>query len=209
DDMKLADVMPHLPEHLPEGCRREGRAIGGDTAEGQAACYQGRVQTPQKGPDIIMGGIVIQHLIEDALVAPVIDYGQNAEGTIREFIGGHIARNIRQGPVKEVRVQARLRLFFPQPRPSSEWSQKGQRHDGRARGASSPGGRASRPRPRAAPPDRSPGGYTACPAGPDQRGRRSSTCDTAYRNAGKRSPADPADTTDRDAPHHAAPIFAN
>jgi hypothetical protein len=24
DDMKLADVMPHLPEHLPEGFRIEG-----------------------------------------------------------------------------------------------------------------------------------------------------------------------------------------
>src|SRR5262245_48044177 len=34
--MKLADLMPHLPEHLPEGCRIERRAIGGDTAEGQS-----------------------------------------------------------------------------------------------------------------------------------------------------------------------------
>src|SRR5262249_18002370 len=130
------------------------------------------VQTPQKGPDIIVGGIVIQNLIEDALVAPVIDYGQNAEGTIIEFIGGHIARKIRQGPVKEGRGPARLRLFFPPPPPHSEWSHRGQRYDGRATGASAPGGRASRPRPRAAPPDRSPGGYTDCPAGPDQRGRR-------------------------------------
>jgi hypothetical protein len=38
--------------------------------------------------------MVIQDLIEEALVAPVIAYGQNAEGTIIECIGGHIARKI-------------------------------------------------------------------------------------------------------------------
>jgi hypothetical protein len=42
DDMKLADLMPHLPEHLLEGFRIERRAIGGDTAEGQATGHQGR-----------------------------------------------------------------------------------------------------------------------------------------------------------------------
>ena len=56
--------------------------------------------------------------IEEALVAAVIDHGQNAEGTIIQFIGGHIARKIRQRPVKEVGVHARLRLFFPPPRPN-------------------------------------------------------------------------------------------
>src|SRR4029453_12261152 len=106
------------------------------------------------------------------LVAAIIDGGQNAEGTIIEFIGGHIARKICQRPVKKVGVHARLRLFSPQPRPSSGWSQRAQRRDGRATGANSLGGRASRPRPRAAPPDRLPGGYTDCPAGPEQRGRR-------------------------------------
>ena len=86
--------MPHLPEHLLEGFRIERRAIGGDTAEGQTACHQGRVQTPQKGPDIIVGGIVVQDVIEDPLVAAIIDGGQNTEGTIIQFIGGHIARKI-------------------------------------------------------------------------------------------------------------------
>ena len=32
-----------------------------------------------------MGGIVIQDIIEDALVAAIIDRGQNAEGTIMGF----------------------------------------------------------------------------------------------------------------------------
>ena len=80
-----------------------------------------------------------------------------------ELIGGHIPRKIRQGPVQEVRIQARLHLFFPPPRPRSGSWQKGQRRGGRARGASSRAGRASRLRPPAVPPDQSRGG------GPERR----------------------------------------
>src|SRR6266446_1224729 len=87
-------------------------------------------------------------------VAAIIDRRKNAEGTIIEFISGHIARKIRQGPVKEVGVHACLRLFFPPPRPSFGSWQKGQRRGGLATGANSLGGRASRPRPQSAPPDR-------------------------------------------------------
>jgi hypothetical protein len=52
------------------------------------------VQPPQKDPDILVGGIVIQDVIEEPLVAAIIDGGQNAEGTIIQFIGGPIARKI-------------------------------------------------------------------------------------------------------------------
>src|SRR5262249_12555867 len=106
------------------------------------------------------------------LVAAIIDGGEYAEGTVIELIGGHIARKIRQGPVKEVRVQARLRLFFPPPRPSSGSWQKGQRHGGRARGANSRASRAGRLRPPVVPPDPSRGGCTDRRGAPDQRGRR-------------------------------------
>src|SRR6185503_13842471 len=61
--------------------------------------------------------IVIQHVREDPLVAAIIDGGKNAEGTIIQFIGGHIPRKIRQRPVQEVGVHARLRLLSPRPRP--------------------------------------------------------------------------------------------
>jgi hypothetical protein len=39
-------------------------------------------------------GIVIQDVIEDPLVAAIIDCRKNAEGTIIQFIGGHIPRKI-------------------------------------------------------------------------------------------------------------------
>ena len=59
DNVKRADLMRHIPEHLPEGLGIERRAIGGDTDEGQVARHQGHFQTPQKVPDVVVGGIVI------------------------------------------------------------------------------------------------------------------------------------------------------
>src|SRR4030095_4141657 len=178
--MKRTDLMRDIPEHLHEGCGRECGAIGREAEEGQVAYCQGCVQTPEKGPDILVGGIVIQDVIEDPLVAAIIDRGKNAEGTIIEFIGGYIARKIRQRPVQEVGVHARLRLFSPPPRPSSGWSQRAQRRGGRATGANSPGGRANHLRPRAAPPDRSRGGCTDCPVAPEPTGPGRSICGTSY-----------------------------
>src|SRR5215468_11666386 len=116
-----------------------------------------------------MGGIMVQDVIEEALVTAIVDSRKNAEGAIIELIGGHVARKSRQGPVKEVGVHARLRLFFPPPRPSSGSWHKGQRRGGRATDAHALGGRARRPRPRCGPRERSPGGYTDCPVAPAQR----------------------------------------
>jgi hypothetical protein len=47
-----------------------------------------------------VGGIVIQDLVEEALVAAIIDNRKNAEGAVIELIGGHVARKIRQRPVR-------------------------------------------------------------------------------------------------------------
>src|SRR5215470_2127230 len=184
--MKRTDLMRDIPEHVHERRGIERRAIGRDTSEGQVACRQGRFESPEKRPDVVVGGIVIQDVIEETLVAAIIDRGENAEGAVIELIGDHIPGKISQRPVQEVRVHARLRLFSPQPRPSSGSWQKGQRHDGRATGANSLGGRASRPRPRAGPPEQSPDGYTERRVAPDQRGRRESTCDTSYSSAANR-----------------------
>jgi len=48
------------------------------------------LQPPEKRPDVVVGGIVIQDVIEEALVAAVIDGGEYAEGTVIEFIGSNI-----------------------------------------------------------------------------------------------------------------------
>jgi hypothetical protein len=68
DDMKLAQLMRHPAKDLGEGGRIEGRTIGGHAPQCQVTHCQGRLQPLQKGPDIIVGGIVIQDVIEDALV---------------------------------------------------------------------------------------------------------------------------------------------
>src|SRR5215510_9983007 len=170
--MKLAELMGHPTKDLGEGGGREGRTISGHAQQRQVTRCQGCFQPTQKGADVIVGGIMVSDVIENTLVTAIIARREHTEGTVIECIGSDIPGKIRQGPVKELWVQARLRLFFSPPRPSAGSWQKGQRPGGRATGANSPGGRANRLRPRCGPPDRSPGEDTDCPAGPDPRGRR-------------------------------------
>ena len=47
-----------------------------------------------------MGRIVIQHVIEEALVAAIIDCGEDAEGAVIELIGGHIS-DLQEGQCDE------------------------------------------------------------------------------------------------------------
>src|SRR5262249_16873487 len=154
---------------LGEGGRIEGRTIGGNTSQRQVTRGQGRFQPTQKHPDVVVGGIVIQDVIEEPFVATIIDGGENAEGTIIEFIGGHGARKIGQRPSPGSRGPCVPAPFFPQPRPSSESWRRGQTRGGRATGANSLGGRAGRLRPPAGPPDPSRGGCTERRVVPDQR----------------------------------------
>jgi hypothetical protein len=52
-------LMGHPAKDLGEGCGIEGRTIGGNAQQRQATRCQGRVEPPQKGPDVIVGGIMV------------------------------------------------------------------------------------------------------------------------------------------------------
>ena len=121
-----------------------------------------------------------------------------------ECSGSAMPRKLRQRPVQARGVQARRGLVVPQPRPRVGAWPRARTRGGRATGANGPGGRAPRLRPRGGPPARAPGGATDCPVGPEPRGRRARTGDTASSHAGQRSPAEPADPRRRDAPRRAA-----
>ena len=49
------------------------RAIGGDALEAQVAIGQCRLQALEKGGDVVMGGIMIEDLIENPFVAAIVD----------------------------------------------------------------------------------------------------------------------------------------
>ena len=184
--MKRTELRRDIPAHLPEGRGSARRASGRAPSEGQGACRQGRFESPEKPPEVIVVRLVIQDGGEEALVAALSDRGEPTEETSIHFIGGDIARPSRQGPGQAVRVHAHLRLFSPQPPPRAGWWQRGPRRGGHARGASSPGGKAHRPRPRAVPPEQSHGEYTDRRVGRTPRGPRYSTGGTSYSRAAPR-----------------------
>jgi len=73
DDVKLAQLMGRPAKDLGEGCGIEGRPIGGHAPQRQVTRGQGRVQPPQKGPDVLVGGIMVSDVIQNALVTAIID----------------------------------------------------------------------------------------------------------------------------------------
>jgi hypothetical protein len=51
---------------------------------------QGSFEPTQKGPVVIMVGIVVEDLIEDALVTAIIHRTEDTEWVIIEFVGRYI-----------------------------------------------------------------------------------------------------------------------
>jgi hypothetical protein len=113
--MQRATLMRHSATDLAPRLGIPGRPIGGDTPPRQVARVEGRFHSTQKRPDVVVRGIVVSDLREDALRAAIIDRGEQAERPVIECIGGHLPRKIRQGPVQEVRGHARRRLFLNDP----------------------------------------------------------------------------------------------
>jgi len=82
--------MRHIVPDLRKRLGRARCAIGRDAHKRQVACLQGGLQSPPQGPEVVVGGLVLQDVLEDALVAAMIDRGKHAEGALRPCIGGHL-----------------------------------------------------------------------------------------------------------------------
>jgi hypothetical protein len=69
--MEGANLMRHVAKDRADGLGIEGRAIGGDAMQGQITIVQRPFQAVQKGDDVVMSGITIEHLIENAFVGSI------------------------------------------------------------------------------------------------------------------------------------------
>jgi hypothetical protein len=73
NDMEGTQLMGHVTKDHADRFGIERRAVGRDPLEFQVALRQGSLQTPKKGFDIVMIGIVIEDLIENPFVLPIVD----------------------------------------------------------------------------------------------------------------------------------------
>src|SRR6266516_7616014 len=71
--MEGTNLMRHRTKDRADRLGIERRTIRRYALEGQGPLRQSRLQTPQKGREIVMGGIVIEDGIENALVPPIVD----------------------------------------------------------------------------------------------------------------------------------------
>src|SRR5207237_9630042 len=130
------NLMRHVAKDRADRFGIEGRAIGSNALEYQAALRQRRLQPSQKDGDVRMHGIMIEHGRENPLVLSIVDDRQHTVWPLIELVSSHIARKRRQRPVQKGAVHLAVGLFFPRPLPSSGGYRRAQTPGGHATGAS-------------------------------------------------------------------------
>src|SRR5207244_12142002 len=107
--MEGTNLMRHRTKDRRDRLGIERRTSRRYALEGQGPLLQSRFQTPQKGRDIVMGGIVIEDGIENALVPPIVDGREHTIGPLIELISRHVARKRLQCPVQKRAVRSEER----------------------------------------------------------------------------------------------------
>ena len=152
DHMERTDLMRPLVQNLAQRLGGEMGTIGGDAQERQGADLSGAVASSEKrAPSIRVGGM-IQDRRAQTLVAAMIDRGAHTAGTVVPCVEGDRARTLSACPVEKGHAHARLRLFFPPPRPSFAAGHRAHTPGGRATGANWLVDRATQRPPRCAQP---------------------------------------------------------
>ena len=73
----------------------------------------GCLEASEKAPDVLVGRVVIEDLIDEPFEPAVIDHGQHTEGPVVEFVGGDIAREVVERPGEVIPRHSRCRFFSP------------------------------------------------------------------------------------------------
>ena len=85
--MEFADLVRHFGEHRLQRLWIKRRAIRGHAAQRQAAQPQRHPEPLEEGGDVLVIGIVLKHLVQQALEGAVINDGQDAKRTIVQLVG--------------------------------------------------------------------------------------------------------------------------
>jgi len=75
EDMELADLMGHAGEYPSQGFGIQRRTVGCNPSQGQPSTVQFRPEPTKKEGHIVMGGIVVQNLVEEPFEGAVIHNG--------------------------------------------------------------------------------------------------------------------------------------
>jgi len=77
------------------------------------------LQARQEQQDVHLGGVVVQHLVEQTPLPTGIDGRQHTEGAVVQLVGRQVAGEVSQGPAQVFDLDAGGGFFPPPPRPSS------------------------------------------------------------------------------------------
>jgi hypothetical protein len=153
-DVKLAELVWHIPENLRNRLGIQRRTVGRDALKRQSALVECRLKRAEETFDVGACGIVIQNLVADSPERVVVDDREDTKWAVVQFVGRDVSGELSQHGVEVLSGDVLLCLFSPRTPPSSGWWKKGQRRGGLSRDANWPLGMAARPPPPVVPPMR-------------------------------------------------------
>src|SRR5207249_5187018 len=117
--MESTNLMRYLPKDLADRFGIQLRAIRRDPFEGQSSFIQSCLETTKKRFDVGVARIVVEHLIQHALVLRIVHRRQHAVRRLIELINRGIARKRLKRPFQKRATAMSLCLLCPQPAPSA------------------------------------------------------------------------------------------
>ncbi len=102
-----------LSEELLDEHRVQRRALRRDSSRTEPMCIQDVLEASKEPLYVLMGRVVIRNLTDQPPERAIVHNGQNAEGTIIEFVGSDVTGKVRRHLVKMILGDACGRLFPP------------------------------------------------------------------------------------------------
>jgi len=94
DDVEAADLVGHAVEDQGQRGRVQGRSIGGDPLEDQAAGVQLLLEVAQEAGDVLALGGMVQNAIAEAAEVVVVHQAQYAERAVVDLINGDVSAEV-------------------------------------------------------------------------------------------------------------------
>jgi len=113
--MKLAKLVGNVAKHLGNWLRIQGRTIGRDAPQRQAALLEGRLERAEQGLHVGLRGIMVQHLVGQAAEAVIVDDREDTEAAIVQLVRRDVSGELSQHGVQVRAHDVLLCLFSPPP----------------------------------------------------------------------------------------------
>ncbi len=111
DGVEFTDLVRDLPKHLGNRLRIQRRTISRDGPDFAPTSRNQGLQATEKLGDVRVSRVPLQDVVEQSALLTGIDGRQDTEGTVIQFVGRQVAREVGQCPIQVIGLNLRPAFF--------------------------------------------------------------------------------------------------